>query len=771
MKQRIYAFLLFISCGLALQGQQIALSPGLVIRKSIKIKPGTYRMAADSAQRFLPPVTTDAIQSLITIEGDGIEVDFQGALVRSKADSTRPDLFTGLAIRIKGKNVTLRNARAQGFKLALLAEEAEGLTLDGCDFSYNYRPRLRSTREREDFSDWLSYHNNEQDEWLRYGAGMYLKNCQGVVVRNCRATGNQNALLMRGCNEGTVFNNTFQFNSGVGIGLYRCNRNKVMHNRLDWNVRGYSNGFYKRGQDSAALLVYEQSNENTIAFNSCTHSGDGLFLWAGQQTMDSGEGGCNDNRIHGNNFSYAPTNGIEATFSRNQITGNLIRECTYGIWAGYAYDTRISGNMILNCETAIAIEHGQRDTVLQNFLRGDSVGVQLWAREKQPADWVYSQKRDVRSNGTVIDRNVFFQTRTPLQISLSSNVAVNGENLFAECPNLLETPLPNVNLSFLRNEVYAPAADIERFYAHPDLQKSRTLNTNFPDKKSGNPFKPLEIPVAELNEPDSLPGGINTQLPAGLPEGRRNIRIGEWGPYDFQRPIAIEGPAQDLPNYLSFDLQGPAGNWQVKKMQGIRKMNRTQGTMPEDFISVLTEPGAEDIYIQFAYTGTDTITTVFGEKITAGPEKPYYFELEKFTKKLDWHVAWYNYDDQTDPLTQADAVQRLENGPVADSLHTRDLYFAWWDRPTARVQADRFLTVANTNFEIKPGVYRIELSSDDGARLYLDGRRLIDRWDVHEAVTDEIVVQLGGAHTIRIEHVDAGGFATLGFRLLPVRQN
>ncbi|MGI9160702.1 MAG: NosD domain-containing protein [Saprospiraceae bacterium] len=771
MKQRIYAFLLFISCGLALQGQQIALSPGLVIRKSAKIKPGTYRMAADTAQRFLQPIETGTAQALITIEGDGIEVDFQGALLRSNADSTRPDLFTGLAIRVKGKNVTLRNARAQGFKVALLAEESDGLTLDGCDFSYNYRPRLRSTREREDFSDWLSYHNNEQDEWLRYGAGMYLKNCQSIVVRNCRATGNQNALLLRGCNDGTVFNNTFQFNSGVGVGLYRCSRNKVMHNRLDWNVRGYSNGFYKRGQDSAALLVYEQSSENTIAFNSCTHSGDGLFLWAGQQTMDSGEGGCNDNRIHGNDFSYAPTNGVEATFSRNQITGNLIRECTYGIWGGYAYDSRIMGNMILNCETAIAIEHGQRDTVVQNFLRGDSTGVQLWAREKQPADWGYSQKRDVRSTGTVIDRNVFFQTRTPLNISLSSNVAVNGENLFAECPNLLETPLPNVNLSFLRNDVYAPAADIERFYAHPELKKSRSLNTNHPDQKSGNPFKPLEMPVVELNEPDSLPGGINAQLSPELPQGRRNIAIGEWGPYDFQRPIALEGPPQDLPDYMVFDLQGPAGNWQVKTMRGIRKMNRTQGTLPESFVSVQTEPGAEDVYIQFAYTGPDTITTVFGERITASPEKPYLFELEKFTKKLDWRVAWYNYDENTDPLLQPDAWQSLKNGPAADTLRTRDLYFAWWERPSARVQADRFLTVATTDFEIKPGAYRIELGSDDGVRLYLDGRRLIDRWDVHEPATDEIVVQLGGAHTIRVEHFDAGGFATLDFRIKPIRPN
>ena len=33
--------------------------------------------------------------------------------------------------------------------------------------------------------------------------------------------------------------------------------------------------------------------------------------------MDTGQGGCNDNLLYGNDFSHAPTNGIEATFSRN----------------------------------------------------------------------------------------------------------------------------------------------------------------------------------------------------------------------------------------------------------------------------------------------------------------------------------------------------------------------------------------------------------------------------------------------------------------------
>ena len=34
-----------------------------------------------------------------------------------------------------------------------------------------------------------------------------------------------------------------------------------MHNRVDWCVRGYSHTFYNRGQDSAGILIYEQSSQ------------------------------------------------------------------------------------------------------------------------------------------------------------------------------------------------------------------------------------------------------------------------------------------------------------------------------------------------------------------------------------------------------------------------------------------------------------------------------------------------------------------------------
>jgi hypothetical protein len=749
VKNSLAAMALSMCATLPVNSQEISLSANLVIRQSCQVKTAVYHLAA-GAETYAVPSSLPLSEGLIKIEGEGITVDFQGAELGSTADPKRPDRFTGLAILVKGKNITLKNAIVKGFKIGLYAADVAGLTLENCDFSYNYRPRLRSIREREDFSDWLSYHHNEQDEWLRYGAAFYLKNCSGATVKGCRASGGQNALLMTGCSEATVYNNFFNFNSGLGIGLYRSSRNRLMHNMLDWNVRGYSHGFYERGQDSAGILLYEQSQNNLIAYNSVTHSGDGLFLWAGQSTMDNGTGGCNDNFIYGNDFSYAPTNGIEVTFSRNRIQGNLIRECTYGIWGGYSYETVIMGNLIAGCKTGIAIEHGHNDTIARNLIADDTLGISLWARESQPADWGYAQKRDMRSRDFVIDRNVFLNTRKPLKFSASQNVSVNGENLFFDFEKLIETPKPNDNLKFLRNDIYGTSAEIDEVWKTAVISASKNLNFSHQGNPE-NPFAPLDIPLIELKEPDSLPGGMLAELPAGFPRGRQFIMMDEWGPFDFRRPTAVLDTVAG--NQYSLVLIGPAGDWKISSMQGVKSVSAKKGTVPAT-VTVERDPASDGLEIQFEYSSPQAIKTAFGEKLVPGAH--YSFGFSRVEKKLNWQVRYFNYEGDLPP----DGI--FKTSPAAEKT-TADLYFAWWGKPDAAVNEDKFATESTATFEMAPGDYTFELSSDDGARLYLDGKLLIDNWDVHEPETDEVRVTLGGKHQLRIEHFEAGGFATLGF--------
>jgi parallel beta-helix repeat protein len=753
MKRLRLLTILLLPTSIFAQAPDISLVQNQVIRQSCHVKPGQYHLQAGS-EIYTEPVDMAALHAVIVIEGNGITVDFQSAELSSTTDITRPDQFTGLAILIKGKHITLKNAVVRGFKIALLAQDADSLHLENCDFSYNYRPQLRSIREREDFSDWLSYHHNEHDEWLRYGAAFYLKNCQAATVKGCRATGCQNALLMNGCDDGLVYNNFFHFNSGLGIGLYRSSRNKLMHNFLDWNVRGFSHRFYERGQDSAGILLYEQCNNNLIAFNSVTHSGDGLFLWAGQSTMDHGQGGCNDNLIYGNDFSNAPTNGIEATFSRNTIQGNLIRGCTYGIWAGYSYESLLMGNLIAGCKTGIAIENGQQNTISRNLFMGDTTGINIWARETQPPDWGYAQQRDVSSRHDTIDRNVFLGVRKPLKISNAHHISVNGENLFEGFETLLETPKPNEGLKFLRNDVYGTRTELERVWSNPALAASKNVNFSHTEKPE-NPYTPLDIRLAELHEPDSLPDGMLAVLPETFPQGRRFIMVDAWGPFDFRRPIATLDTLAG--NLYGLVLIGPAGDWKVTGMKGVKKISAQKGRVPTS-LTVERDPAADGVEINFDCVGSQPITTVFGQKIDAG--KPYSFNFKRFDKKIRWQIKYYNYAEKIP------TINFRQQKPAAEQS-VEELYFAWWGKPIEGVQEDFFATVSTTTVDVAPGEYVLELTSDDGARLYVDGKLMMDHWDVHEPVTDTVTVSLGGRHSLLIEHFEATGFATLGFRLQP----
>ena len=286
----------------------IELRRGLVITKSATVARKTYQIAGAAT------IETAAI----VIRGEHIVLDLNGATLVGSAPSADPDRASGVGIRVDGgTDVTIKNGTIHGYRVNILVRGTSALALADLNVGQSWKPRLYSLKEHESLVDWLSFHHNEQGEWLRFGAGVYLDSVSRGEISNVRAEQGMNGLLLVKSDRVVIHDNTLQFNSGLGIGLYRSTENQIAHNRIDYNVRGYSHGIYWRGQDSADLLFFEQSSRNFVGFNSATHGGDGFFLWAGQSTMDSGEGGANDNILFGNDFSFAPTNAIEATFSRN----------------------------------------------------------------------------------------------------------------------------------------------------------------------------------------------------------------------------------------------------------------------------------------------------------------------------------------------------------------------------------------------------------------------------------------------------------------------
>jgi len=379
----------------------IELQPGMIITQSVRVVPKTYRLAG----------------APLIVRGDNITVDFRGATLEGTDPQADPDQARDTAIVIDGgSNIRIVKADIMGYKVGILARGTRQLTLRNNDLSRNWKPRLFSLVEHESLVDWLSFHHNENDEWLRFGAAIYLQDVKGAEVRNNVAIGSMNGLLLVRSNGVMIRDNNFSFNSGLGIGLYRSSDDTIIHNEVDYNVRGYSHRFFTRGQDSADLLLFEQSARNVVALNSLTHGGDGVFLWAGQTTMDSGTGGANDNLFYGNDVSYATANGVEATFSRNEIIANRAWGSEYGVWGGYSYQTEIVGNDFRGNRTGVAIEHGQDNVIANNRFDRDSTAIRLWADSIEPSDWGYPKHHDTRSRNYRISGNDFSSNRTILNV-------------------------------------------------------------------------------------------------------------------------------------------------------------------------------------------------------------------------------------------------------------------------------------------------------------------------------------------------------------------
>src|SRR5262249_57777634 len=124
----------------------------------------------------------------------------------------------GLAVLVDGgERVTIKNLRAHGYRIGILARNTSHLHITGADLSYNFKPRLYSLVEHESLVDWMSFHHNEKDEWLQSGAGIYLADSDGAEIDRTTIAQGQNGLMLARSNGAKIWNNDFSFNSGIGI--------------------------------------------------------------------------------------------------------------------------------------------------------------------------------------------------------------------------------------------------------------------------------------------------------------------------------------------------------------------------------------------------------------------------------------------------------------------------------------------------------------------------------------------------------------------------
>jgi parallel beta-helix repeat protein len=702
----------------------------VVSRDNVEIKEScTVRIAADW-------IADSDENGAIQITGDGITVDFKGQTLNGAAPKQSPDQYRGYGIRVTGKNVTIRGAKVAGFKGGIYASDADGLTIEDCDVSGNFQQHLRSTPKAEDGADWLWPHKNDENEWLKnYGAGIYVEKSDGVTIRRNRARHGQNGLCLDEVNDSKVYDNDFSFLSGWGIAMWRCNRNVISRNAVDFCVRGYSHGVYNRGQDSAGFLVFEQNNDNVFAENSATHGGDSFFGFAGREAL--GEQGShepdwykrrgnNNNLLINNDLSYAPAHGIEMTFSfGNKFIGNrLVGNAICGVWGGYSQDTLIAGNTFENNgemgygleRGGVNIEHGRNNRVIHNKFRGNKCGVHFWWDPegdflKKP--WGKANGSDSTEN--VIAANVFDGDAWVFHFRGKSDVTI-GPNTITNVGREIE--------------------------ADKDSKVVR---------KSDLTPEPFETPEYRVYG-ETRPVGARKHL-----RGRDKMIITEWGPYDWQGPylqrVADEEQAHvyrllgDEP-LKSASVTGDV-TVTVKKddpQPHVRVTPKTPGTVAPYELSVQT--GGESLTRSGVLLSAEWDIKVFAYK--SDPRKA----LPSWHKEAAEHVAF-----------KSSRLDLRYGGGGPSEIKGIDKAVV-----EAKLPRDYFGTMASTTLTIPAGKWRVRTTSDDGVRVWVDGMVEINNWTWHGPAVDESEFTMDEARTveIRVEHFELDGYAILSLELLPV---
>ena len=720
--------------------------------------------------------------------------------LRGAPPETDGDRLRGIGIHIDGhSNVQIRNARVHGFFNGMVASHADGLVIDSGDFSDNYRQRLRSTPEAEDGADWLFPHHNDDRKWRdEYGGAICIESSRRVTIRDIRVRRTQNGILLDGVQDSSIYDNDASFLSGWGVALWRSSHNIIARNAFDFCVRGHSEGVYNRGQDSAGILCFEQCHQNVFALNSATHGGDGFFGFAGhdalgehwmrqererlQRETPSGSPepavdvpveilrahasrGCNSNILFLNDFSYAPAHGIEMTFSHgNVLLGNrIVENGICGFWGGYSTRTLIASNSFeangglgYGLERgAINMEHASSNVIVDNAFIDNRAAIHLWwDDDEQLLRLPGVVAHDAGVSGNVIARNFFLITQSPpfdvrgpndplvlLQLrDVPSGHHLQNNAWFSNQTRILMSNA--VPVSVPPGTVLLDAAPLPPSRLWSSIRAATPRNRSTIYSLRGSHRTRLEIPGT------SNPVGARTHL-----QGRRQILVDEWGPWDHEssfllaRPSHAGGPAWDVYGVPHLEARV------IRSDAQLTLTATPDGTGQR--VALRTPPGVTDYELE--------ITGQVFKRVLRGT-----------VLRTEWDATFFSWRNGPDPRTNLLGWRALASGSGATHAKLDSLRLPYGGRGPRDLQlseevtrsgpgGERFGMIASTRLPLPKGRWVLRTSSDDGVRVRVDGQVVLENWTWHGPERNEATFEASGDREvlIEVEHFEIDGHAEL----------
>lgn len=674
----------------------------IAITRSVHIQPGRYVVADKSGQ------------GVLQIQADNVTVDFSGARLLScpNPEKAARENFSGIGINLAGHHgVILKNAVVQGFLCNIKVQNASRVTLQNCDVRFSRAQRLLQSGTPTD-----SFLNiRDVTAWREYGAGIWMENVTDSAVTECRASGAYDGLVLINARHCTVRGNDFSFNSAFGIGLYASSGNEVCWNHADFVNRPWGGGW---GGDATDMAVVNGSNRNFIVGNSLTHGGDGFFLTdrvnGGYDERDKAfhfYGSCNDNVVADNDGSWSPNNAFEGTFSfGNVYLGNRADDSGYGFWLGFSDHSGVFDNDIRrNRVSGVAIGQGRGARIEGNKLIGNGQNaIAIWS-DNGPGLEAHPSADSWIVDNLVSDSPQAFDLARTTTYSLRGN-RLQRAPLSAGLNAAASATMPSARQAFL----LSPQGQHLR-----QILRARPTDFRFYRETDG-------------------------------PQGVEWLQPDDYGPRDFRGHIfawrRVSGATVEVQSLTPHPLKVTAPGW-------LHQTNDPAHPQARHFEAKLV-PGSPGE----TRDGTLVFTTSNGTRRET---------LHCSFLMTAWDVRWYRWGTPAHPpLTYTDRVgwdTLFSAVPVAhDRVQEVVVDSGAPTRLPAGLTLDHVALVGTTAVRLNAGRYWFSTVSDDGIRLFLDGREIISRWNHHGPTPDEAEVTVTkGIHKIEVQYCQEDGAAAL----------
>ena len=231
-------------------------------------------------------------------------------------------------------------------------------------------------------------------------------------------------------------------------------------------------------------------------------------------------------------------------------------------------------------------------------------------------------------------------------------------------------------------------------------------------------------------------------MPTGSRRGRQYIIVDEWGPYDWQSPkLWPAGRSDETP--LRLRVLGPEGTWKVDQVNGAT-LSATSGAIPGE-LTVTPARSLSDV-VDFSVRLRDGNGRAFG--------------YERFFVPVSWRVQFHEFSRTPTLPDSPDGFGQLLAQPTEIMARTLRLDYLTGQALAQGLPNNYVALSATGEVDVPPGDHDLFAVSDEGVRVWVDNKLVIDDWTAHESAIDRAPIARG-KHKLRVEYYELTGYAEL----------